>query len=428
MNYTEARAYIERAASTGSILGLESIRGLLKKLGNPQEDLKFIHIAGTNGKGSVLSYISSILQSSGYSVGRYISPTLFHYKERIQTNKGEIEEESFARHLTRIAYAIDYLKLEGEPVPTVFEIETALSFLYFKEQACDFVILETGLGGLEDATNVVETTLIEVFTSISLDHIGILGNTLKEIAVNKAGIIKPRTWVVTTQQEDEVMEVLESTCVSKESSLVSVSSHDIEQIEYGLVEQKFEYKGKGEFKIRLIGSHQIENAALAIKTVETLQYLGYEITMESIRKGLLDTKWKGRFSILSQHPFFIIDGAHNEAAAKRLKESLELYFPKKRIIYIMGMFKDKEYEKVAKITVPLADYVITITPPNGERALDAECLKEVVEKYQFGVESAGSIEEAVKRSYELAHEDDVIIAFGSLSFLGMLSAHIVNKE
>ena len=243
MDYREARVYLADAAKYGSVLGLENMGELLRRLGNPQDDLKFIHISGTNGKGSVLAYLSTVLKEAGYRVGRYISPTLFSYRERIQVNEEYIEKEPLARLTGRIAEAAAGMVQEGRAHPTVFEIETALGFLYFREKACDIVVLETGLGGLEDATNVVKTTLLEVITPISMDHIGILGDTLREIAEKKAGIIKSDTVVVTAEQEPEAMEVIRRRAKEKECRLFMEEKARLSDIRYGYEKQYFSYGG-----------------------------------------------------------------------------------------------------------------------------------------------------------------------------------------
>lgn len=418
MDYREARVYLENAAKYGSVLGLDNMRELLCRLGNPQDDLKFIHISGTNGKGSVLAYLSTVLKESGYRVGRYISPTLFSYRERIQVNEEYIEKEALARLTTRIAKAVERMQEEGKTHPTVFEIETALGFLYFREKACDLVVLETGLGGLEDATNVVKTTVMEVITSISMDHMGILGNTLAEIAANKAGIIKPQTAVVSVRQHPEAMEVIETVCRWEECRLFVADTGQASAIRYGWETQSFHYKEYENLKIFLGGAYQIENAALAVEAVRTLNKLGYSIMEEQLRRGLEKTRWRGRFTVLSKEPVFIIDGAHNRDAAKTLRKSLELYFTNRRLFYIMGVFKDKEYQEIVKITVPLSEHVITIETPGNDRALPAEELLKEVKKYQPSSEKAESIAEAVKKSLKMADKEDVILAFGSLSFLG----------
>lgn len=421
MDYTEARVYLENVTKYGSVLGLENMKELLNRLSNPQDELKFIHIAGTNGKGSVLAYVSTVLTEAGYCVGRYISPTLFSYRERIQVNGEYIEKDSLARWVSKIRDAIETMVQERKTHPTVFEIETALSFLYFKEKKCDFVVLETGMGGLLDATNVVKTTVAEIMVSISLDHLGVLGNNLREIAQNKAGIIKPETVVITAEQEKEAMEVLASVCQEKKCNLYIAEKKDIRNIHYGYDGQTFDYKQYQKLEISLAGSYQILNAALAVEALERIKMLGYKISEEQLRRGLKKATWKGRFTILQKNPVFVIDGAHNRDAAKVLRQSIDLYFADKKIFYIMGMFKDKEYEEVLRQTADRAEYIFTIETPNNVRALPAEELAQAAKKYNSNVEAADTIEEAVEKALAIADKEDVIIAFGSLSFLGQLT-------
>lgn len=314
MNYEEARVYLDGVSKYGSVLGLENIRQLLLRLDNPQDDLKFIHIAGTNGKGSLLAYISTILKEAGYTVGRYISPTLFSYRERIQVNEQYIEKEALARLTTKIAKAVEEMNQEGMQ-PTIFELETAMSFLYFKEKQCDVVVLEVGFGGLEDATNIVTTTILEVITKIGIDHVAILGDTLEEIAKNKAGIIKPDTVVVSMEQRPEVQKILEETCKEKHASLFVAKKEELREVCYGLETQSFCYRGE-RYEISLAGSYQIENAALAVETIQKLRTLGYLITEEALLQGLKKTVWRGRFTVLQTEPLFLMDGAHNADGAK----------------------------------------------------------------------------------------------------------------
>lgn len=421
MDYREARAYLEDAAKYGSVFGLDSMRQLLSRLGDPQDELRFIHISGTNGKGSVLAYLSTVLKEAGYRTGRYISPTLFHYRERIQVDEQYIDQESLARLTGQTAEAAGQMVREGRPHPTAFELETAIAFLYFKEKACDIIVLETGLGGLLDATNVVNTTVMEVITSISMDHMGVLGNSLAEIAENKAGIIKPETAVVSLKQKPEAMAAIERVCKEQNSRLYVADTEKASSVRYGYEEQHFSYGGYEDLKISLAGAYQITNAVIAVEAVKVLNRLGFRISEEQLRRGLAETIWKGRFTVIARDPVFIIDGAHNRDAAQTLKKSLELYFTNRRIFYIMGIFKDKEYEEIVKTTVPLSTHVITIETPGNDRALAAGELLQTVRKYQPSSEMAGSIMEAVQKSLKMADKEDVIIAFGSLSFLGEIT-------
>ena len=427
MNYKEARVYLDEVSKYGSVLGLESMRELLRRLGDPQNELKFIHISGTNGKGSVLAYLSTILSGAGYRTGRYISPTLFSYRERIQVDGEYIEKESLACHVTAIAAAAEDMQKAGLPSPTVFEIETALAFLYFKEKRCDIVTLEVGCGGLLDATNVITTTLMEVIASISMDHTDLLGDTLAKIAAQKAGIIKPDTMVVSAQQKSEAAQVIEDTCKEQHCTLQMVDESKISNVHYGAEGQTFSYKTWENVAISLAGSYQIKNAALALEGVEALRKLGYALSDQQVREGLLHTAWRGRFTTLRRDPTVIIDGAHNPAAALELKESLERYFPGKTLYFVMGMFKDKDYAQVIDLTAPLARHIITVETPGNPRAMPARELAEAVGKVNPNVEWADSVAHGVEKALAMAGKEDAVIVFGSLSFLGE-AADAVNER
>ncbi|MBQ8184152.1 MAG: bifunctional folylpolyglutamate synthase/dihydrofolate synthase [Lachnospiraceae bacterium] len=428
MTYEEARAFIAKTATYGYRLGLDCIREMLRRLGNPQDDLKFIHIAGTNGKGSVLAYTSTVLKEAGYKVGRYISPTIYSYRERIQVNEEYISKEDLARLTRRIYEAGQAMVADGFLHPTCFEVETVLAFLYFQEQKCDLVVLETGMGGLTDATNVVSTTLVSVLVSISMDHMGYLGDTLAEIAAMKAGIIKPRTAVVSAHQQKEAARVIACTCQEKESTCYELNPADIRDVAYGYEKQTFSYKQHENLEISLAGAYQIENAALAVEVLDTVSGLGYPVPEEALREGLKKTTWNGRFTIVDREPLFIVDGAHNRDAADRLKEALQLYFKDRRLIFIMGVLADKDYEYIAKELAPLASQIVTIMTPDNPRALPAEALAETVSAYNPNVQAAAGLREAVQLARAAAGPKDVIVAFGSLSYLGELSRYVKAEE
>lgn len=428
MNYKEARVYLDEVSKYGSVLGLDNMRELLGRLGNPQDDLKFIHISGTNGKGSALSYMSTILSGAGLRTGRYISPTLYAYRERIQVDGEMIDRESLTALVTVVKEAVDAMEAEKKGSPTVFEVETALSFLYFKEKKCDIVVLETGLGGTLDATNVVKTTVMEMISSIGMDHMEFLGGTLQEIAENKAGIIKPRTWVVSAEQDPQAAAVIRRVCREKECRLSVVDPDAFQDVHYGYDRQTFSYKDWKDVEITLAGTYQVTNAALALEAVEALRNLGYSLTEEQVRKGMKEAFWRGRFSVIHKNPVVVIDGAHNPAAAKVLKDSLETYFQGKDLHFIFGVFADKDYQSVISMTAPLAKHIITIQTPDNQRALPAEQLRDAVAKVNPSAEAAGSIREAVRKSMENAQKDDVIVAFGSLSFLGELDREVQAME
>lgn len=420
MKEQEVLDYIESLNGLGIVPGLDSIKELCGRLGNPQDDLKFVHVAGTNGKGSVSAYIATALKCGGYRVGRYISPTIFQYRERIQVGDRCITKEALGRLMGQVKQVCDEMVAEGLHQPTAFEIETALGFLYFKEKRCDIVVLETGMGGLLDATNVVRNTVLAVLTSVSMDHMKFLGKTLGEIAAQKAGILKAGCRAVSIRQEQDAMAVIEKRAAELECELVVADPSVITGIKYGLEKQRFTYGGFAGLEISLAGKYQIENACLAVEALKVLGECGFPVAEKKLRQGFLETVWPGRFTPIGKKPYFIVDGAHNEDAAKRLAESVEFYFTNKRIIYIMGVLKDKEYEKIIALTHSLADQIITVTTPNNPRAMSAYELAQAVARVHRNVTAVDSLEEAVEMSRLLAGKDDVIIAFGSLSFLGRL--------
>lgn len=418
MDYLQSREYLNGLSAKGSVLGLSRMRALLELLGNPQNELKFIHISGTNGKGSVLAYLSTILTGAGYRTGRYISPTLFSYRERIQVDEKVIEKESLAVHVTAIAEAIEKMQAKGEDIPTLFEAETAMAFLFFKEKQCDIVVLETGLGGTQDATNVINTPVLEIITSISMDHTAILGDTLEKIAAEKAGIIKPDTIVVSAAQQPEAEKVITKTCRERNCTCQIVSLLDISDICCGYERQSFSYRSWNNVVISLAGSYQIQNAALALEAVTALRKTGFSLSDRQVYDGLLNTRWRGRFTVIQKNPTVIMDGAHNPAAAKELQSSLKLYFKGKKLYYIFGIFQDKDYQKVIELTAPLAEHIITVETRDNPRAMPAKALAEAVAAVNPSVEAADSIQQAVSKTMSLAEQEDAVIIFGSLSFLG----------
>lgn len=419
MTYTEVMDYVEELKCYGSVPGLANIENLCEKLNMPQKALKFVHIAGTNGKGSVLAFISEILKEAGYRVGRYISPTIFEYRERIQVNGRPVSKKDLCRLMTMMKAICDELTCEGKPHPTAFEIETAMAFWYFKEKDCQIVVLETGLGGLLDATNIIEDTLVEVFTSISLDHMGILGRSLKEIAGNKAGIMKAGSAAVALKGEDEVMKVLKDKALSLNIPLSVTDSREASGIKRGLEKQIFSYKEYKNLTITMAGTYQIENAMLAVDAIGLLRERGFVIADKAVYRGLEKTVWQGRFQVLSKKPCFIADGAHNRDGAKRLAESIRFYFTNRRIIYIIGMLRDKEQDEILKETCGLASQILTVST-KGERGLAAYDLACMASNYHNNVTAVDSVQEAVELSYLLSDKDTVVIAFGSLSYLGEL--------
>ncbi|MCM1136768.1 MAG: bifunctional folylpolyglutamate synthase/dihydrofolate synthase [Clostridium sp.] len=417
--YKEAMEYVEELGRYGSVPGLDNIRNLCKKLGNPQEELAFIHVAGTNGKGSVSAFIFEILRAAGYRAGRYISPVIFDYRERIQVGGRVIGKKDLCRLMTKMREICGELTAEGKPHPTAFEIETAMAFCYFREKNCQLVVLETGLGGELDATNIVANTVAAVFTSISFDHMKILGGTLEKIAENKAGIMKPGAFAVAQKGAAEVMGVLEKKANALSVPLTVVDPQEALGVKRSLEKQVFSYAGYKNLTITLPGSWQVENAMVSVQVIKKLKEAGYRIPDRAVYRGLENTFWPGRFQVLSKKPYFIADGAHNGDAAARLAETIRFYFTNKRIIYIIGILRDKAQDEILRATCPLAEQILTIST-KGERGLSAYELACMAKKYHPNVTSADSVEEAVELAYLLADEKAVIIAFGSLSYLGNL--------
>lgn len=426
MNYQESRAYIKNAEQYGSVLGLANMKELLDRLGNPQNDSRYIHIAGTNGKGSVIAYLYTVLLEAGYRVGRYISPTIYSYRERMEAAGRKVSREKFAGYVTEIALAVESMTKEGLPHPTPFEIETAAAFLYFKEERCDLVLLEVGMGGDMDATNIIPSPLLAVLVSISLDHQAFLGNTLGEIAEKKAGIIKSGCRTVTTAQDLEVLNVIREKCRENGVPLYIAERKEAEIQKADCFGQTFSYHGEA-YEISLAGAYQTENAVLALKALELLEMEGFPTSLSQRKKGLKAAAWGGRFTVIRKEPLFIVDGAHNPGAAQMLSESIQRYFKGKDIYYIMGVFRDKDYRSVIEMTHSYAKKILTVQTPDNPRALPAKELAEVIREYHPDVEAMESISEAVDKALALAKPQDVILSFGSLSFIGDLT-EIVKKK
>ena len=413
----ETSTYLELLSTSGTHSNLHRFKDLLEILGNPQEKLKCIHLAGTNGKGSVASFISSILQEAGYKVGLYTSPDLVSVTERIRIGDVFIPEKDFERLLFQVYKATS--KLQDESLFTYFEVLTAIGFLYYEENNCDVVVLETGLGGRHDATNVITAPLCAVLTTISYDHVQRLGSTLKEIAYEKAGIIKPSIPTIIYPQEPEVLEVITSTCEMQNAPLCLCDFKELTSISNTLEGQVFNYKNYEKLSIKLLGEHQRYNAALAIEVIEVLLDLGLTIKPEAIYKGLGKTKWPGRLDIIHHEPLFLIDGAHNIQGAMALRDAITYYFKNKKIIYLFGSLKDKDYNHILELTIPLSQVAILVTPPST-RAVSTDLLQKQIQDYCPQVFAAATLKEGTQLALSLADEDSVIVAFGSLYFIGEL--------
>ncbi len=424
MNYTEAIKYIEDKNKLGIVPGLDSIKELLRRLGNPENKCKSLHIAGTNGKGSVFAFVESALIEAGYKIGRYISPTIFTYLERFQINKNYMMEETFAQIMDKVSEAINDMESEGYNSPTAFEIETAVAFLFFEEENCDYMLIECGMGGTLDATNVIASPEISVFAQISMDHMQFLGETLYEIAMNKSGIIKDNSICVTAPQNKTVEKVLADACDMHKTKLIIADEARVEIIDENYEFTSFKYKDE-EYGIRLLGEHQITNAITAIEVLKKLK-----IRYDYIKKGLEITEWKGRLTKVCDKPLCFVDGAHNEAAWLALKNNVNKYFTNKQIIYIIGVLKDKEYQKMVDILCDTMEYAVTITP-NTPRGLDKKILSEIIIEKGIKTDMADTPKEAVKKAVSYArgdYDNNVILVCGSLSFISDYMEKEIWKE
>lgn len=428
MNYEEALQYIHSPKYNNMRLGLDNIKSLMSALGNPEKQLKFVHIAGTNGKGSVASYLSHILEKAGYKTGLFTSPFIERFNERIKVNQEDISDDSLAKITEMIKKIIE----KEEISTTEFEIMSAIAFQYFYEQQCDIVVLEVGLGGRLDSTNVIDHPLLSIITSIGLDHQAFLGSTLTEIAGEKAGIIKENTPVLLYSQEKEAEDTVYRVAREKKSLVFQPDFSQITNISTDLSGQSFDYKSLKDLKVSLLGKHQLKNAAVVIEAVQLLKQNGIYIDENALRLGLAETKWPGRFEIIHQNPIVVIDGAHNIDSINALVDNLTKYFHDKKIIAILGILQDKDVEEMIEGVSAVIDSFITVTP-NNPRAMKAEDLAcRLTSKNQLA-QASQSFEEAIELAIEKAGKDGIICSFGSLYYIGeirkiMKSEKYVNKK
>lgn len=412
MNYNEALEFIHSRMKFGSQPGMERISALCEAFGNPQDKLKFVHVAGTNGKGSTCTMIAKMLEAAGYKVGLFTSPFIVDFRERIQINSEMIPESDFAEIVERIVPVIDELKLKNIE-PTEFEIITAAAFLYFLQEKCDIVVLEVGLGGTLDSTNIIKNSEVSVITSISMDHTDILGDSILDIAAHKCGIFKQGGHVVGYPQPDFTVErfIKEK---AKESGCDYTHS-DLGRIR--LVREEFDgstiiYAGCT-FKIPLSGKHQIYNFSTAISAINVLKGKGWDVSKKNMLDGVAALKIPARVETVSTDPLVIIDGGHNPEGFDALCAILEKYFKDKRIIAVFGMMKDKNYKYCAEKLAPICERIYTTTVSNP-RSLTAKELADELKKYGTKVKPVDDCGKAYKKALKKADKDSVIIVCGSL--------------
>ncbi|WP_312634733.1 folylpolyglutamate synthase/dihydrofolate synthase family protein [Oscillibacter sp.] len=419
MNLSQALEFIHATSWQGSRLGLERIEELMELLGNPQKRLKFIHVAGTNGKGSVCAMLSEILTRAGYTTGLYTSPHLFRINERMKVNGTDISDEE----LTDLARQVKPLVDGMSDQPTEFERITAMALLYFQQKNCDVVVLEVGLGGRLDSTNVIGAPDAAVITHIALEHTDVLGDTLAKIAGEKAGIIKPGAEVVLSGQTEEVEAVVRRVCGQQGCTLRTTDSAAQTLLAHDLDGQTFDYRDRKDLRLRLIGNYQYQNAAVALDTVDVLrERRGYSISESAVREGLLAVTWPGRFEILQKNPLVLVDGAHNPDGVRELARGLEAYLPGRKLTMLMGVMADKDYDDMIRTVAPFAKEFIAVTP-ESERALSSEALcSRIAELTGLPARSGGDVKSGMAMAMDGKGPEDIVCAFGSLYQVGEVRA------
>jgi len=419
MNYIEAMEFLEETKKYGSQLGLTSIQNLMAELGNVQDEIPLVHIGGTNGKGSVGAMLSQVLTESGYKVGRFCTPDVFVYEDEFQMNGVNIKKDRLAQLFSKVKEACDKLTSQGKPHPTRFEVETAAAFLWFYEEKCDIALLEVGMGGETDATNLIKQPLVSVLTSISMDHIRFLGNSLGEIASVKSGIIKSQVPVVTMEQKPEVFAQIEKKAREMQSELIVAKTDQAQKMTQKNGRYGFVWKNQQQelqINLSLCGAFQVENAVCVLNVLQILKKKYPKITKETIQHGLAHTIWHGRMEQLGTEPDFYLDGAHNEDAVRKLRKTLDEGFSDRRIVYIMGVLADKDYEKMIQMMFQPGDHVYTVTPQNP-RALDGKELEKQLLEQKIAARYCENVQDAVLYALRDAQKGDMILAFGSLSYL-----------
>ena len=428
MNYDEAMNYIEAVSCSGIMPGLVRIQALLERTGNPEKKCNVIHVAGTNGKGSVCTYIASVLMKAGYRVGRYVSPTLFDYRERIQINGQWISKEDLVHWMDIVRQANAQMQIDGIEGASAFEIETVVAFLYFQNSGCDFVVLETGMGGRLDATNVVTKPVLSVITSIGMDHMRFLGNTIEAISTEKGGIIKEGRPVIIGTGRKEATEVLKHICRVKKSDDAVVDREAVHICQASLYEgQRFDFEHYRALQTKMPGCCQSWNAAIAIRAIERMCQMTPEefpvpiaklpgkcVDETIIRVGIEAAYWPGRFEVIEKEPPLIIDGAHNPDGVQSLIDSMRTYLAEWPMILVMGVFADKDYQQMLQMVSGYAETLIAFKPDNP-RGLDAKKLADSAIPYFKNSIAAADQKEALEIAKALSQGQKAIVCFGSLS-------------
>lgn len=413
MNAEQAIAYIHSVCWKGSIPGLGRTQELLKKMGNPEKKLKFVHIAGTNGKGSTAAMTASILRKAGYRTGLYTSPYIYRFHERIQVDGVEISDEELAEITEYVKPLADSMAQS----PTEFELVCCIAFEYFYRKKCDIVVLEVGMGGAWDATNVIEVPEVAVITNIGLDHTEYLGDTVEKIAETKSGIFKPHGHAVVYRSTPSVEAVYERVCAERDVTLRKADFDGLVLKAHTLEGQVFDCGSRKNLVLPLLGDHQLHNASVVLSIADTLIGEGWKISEQNIYDGIRDVRWPGRFDIVCRKPLFIIDGGHNPQCIEALVKNIRDYLAGKKVIALTGVLADKDYADMYKPVMPLVDRFVCITPPNP-RKLEAEQLARYLRQAGAQAQASESILDGVKKAMDLAGEDGVVLCFGSLYSIG----------
>ena len=415
MTAEQAIAYIHSVFWKGSIPGLGRTQTLLEKMGNPEKKLKFIHIAGTNGKGSTAAMTASILQKAGYRTGLYTSPYIYRFNERMQVNGEQIGDEE----LCQITEFVRPLADSMEESPTEFELVSCIAFEYFLRQNCDIVVLEVGMGGALDSTNVIPCPEVAVITNIGLDHTEVLGDTVEKIAETKSGIFKENGSAVVYRSTPSVEAVYERICKEKNVTLHKADFDSLKGKGHDLFGQVFDCGNRKDLVLPLLGDHQLHNASVVLSVADALIEQGWEITEEHIRQGLRDVSWPGRFDVVSRDPLFIIDGGHNPQCIEALVKNIQDYLQDKKVIALTGVLADKDYGEMYRPVMSLVDRFVCVTPPNP-RKLEAAELAEHLRKAGANATACETVEEGVRTALSLAGEDGAVLCFGSLYSIGAI--------
>lgn len=413
MTYEEALAYLENYTWSKTRLGLGRTRELTAKLGDPQKKLRFVHVAGSNGKGSTCAMTASILQAAGYKTGLYTSPYIQTFCERIQVNGENIPEHRLAEVTEKLRDAAETM----EDHPSWFEMVTAVAFQYYLEENCDIVVLEVGMGGEFDSTNVIEAPEVAVLTNIGLEHTEYLGDTIEAIARTKSGIIKPGCRVVSYDNVPEVKAIITEVAKENGAPLIFADPSGIRLVSRDLDGQVFEWEGKT-YRLPLHGEHQLKNASVVMEIVRELREQGWDISDEAVRRGLAEVKWPARFQVLSREPLFILDGGHNPQCAEAMTESLDALLPGQKVDFLLGILADKDYTQMIDILSPYAASFHCIAPEN-ERALGVEALADTIRARGFETYAYNDLDEAIRTVCgSAAANNRPAVCFGSLYLAG----------